>query len=235
LAVSEDGGPWGARRGDAGVGPAAPAHEPAIRAPWPALLVAALIVGSYALQAVSGRPDDWIEQLAFSPVQLDRGEWGGLFSSLFIHGGWMHAILNAIGALAFGAPVARYFGVRPMGALGFLVFYLLCGVVSGLGFALVHLGQGELLVGASGAVSGLMGGASRLIDRRAGGLAPFAGATVVSMAAAWIVVNGLMAVFGLKLVTGGAPIAWEAHLFGYAAGLLLIGPAGWVLGAGREG
>jgi membrane associated rhomboid family serine protease len=45
------------------------------------------------------------------------------------------------------------------------------------------------------------------------------------MAAAWIIVNLLMALTGLAPGTGGAAIAWEAHLFGYAAGLVLIGPA----------
>ena len=80
-----------------------------------------------------------------------------------------------------------------------------------------------MLVGASGAISGLMGATSRLIDRR-GALASFRSRTVIGMAAAWGFINLLMALRWIDVGSGGAPIAWEAHLFGYAAGLLLIAP-----------
>jgi membrane associated rhomboid family serine protease len=104
----------------------------------------------------------------------------------------------------------------------FLVFYLVCGVLASLGYAAVHWGREVVLVGASGAISGLMGASSRLLDRGPT-LAPFTSRTVVGMALAWGGVNVLMA-FGWIDVGAGAPIAWEAHLFGYAAGLLLLAP-----------
>jgi len=229
--VSDDRGPWGEppEPGErAGAIPARPAHEPAFRAPWPALLIAALIIGSYGLQVASGPPEVWIERFGFTPAGLAEGQWGGLLSSQFVHGGWTHAGLNALGALAFGAPVARFLGTRLPGAVTFLLFFLVCGVLSALGYALVHPGSINMLVGASGAVSGLMGAASRLIDRRPG-LAPFNSSAVIGMAIGWVVVNLLMALFGLRMVTGGAPIAWEAHLFGYAAGLLLLWPTARLL------
>ena len=71
-----------------------------------------------------------------------------------------------------------------------------------------------------------MGASSRLLDPQAGsgGLAPFTSRTVVGMALAWGFINLLMAFGWIAVGGGGAPIAWEAHLFGYAAGLLLIGP-----------
>jgi membrane associated rhomboid family serine protease len=152
-----------------------------------------------------------------------------LVTSLFAHGNWTHVGLNAVGALAFGAPVARFLSPRPAGVLLFFGFFLVCGALAALGFAAVHPESRDLLVGASGGVSGLMGAASRLIERRPG-LAPLLSPTVIGMAAGWLVVNLLMALFGLSLFTGGAPVAWEAHLFGYAAGLLLIWPVGRLLG-----
>jgi membrane associated rhomboid family serine protease len=105
-------------------------------------------------------------------------------------------------------------------------------VLASLGFALVHPRDTVVLVGASGAVSGLMGAASRMIGIRpaTAALAPFTSPTVVGFAVSWIVINGLMAVLGapgFAAGAGGAPVAWEAHLFGYAAGLLLIGPLLW--------
>jgi membrane associated rhomboid family serine protease len=209
-------------------GASAARREPAIRAPWPALLIAAVLIASFLLQTGSGEVEGWIERFGFTPADLQAGRWDGLVTSLFAHGGWGHVGLNAVGALAFGAPVSRFFGLKPAGVLVFFAFFLVCGALSGLGYAAVHMHAQTLLVGASGAVSGLMGGSSRLIDRRPG-LAPLLSPTVVGMAVGWTVVNLLMAVFGLAVVTGGAPIAWEAHLFGYAAGVLLIWPVGRLL------
>ncbi len=85
--------------------------------------------------------------------------------------------------------MARLFGRRAAGVFAFFLFYLLCGALSCLGFAAVHPDGSAPLIGASGAVSGLMGAASRLLDRPEGGLSPFTGSRVVSMAAAWITIN----------------------------------------------
>ena len=215
-----------------GADPAALAREPMFRAPGAAILLVALLIGAYGLQRLAGS-DAVIEQYAFSPARLSAGGWGGLLTALFVHGNWPHVLMNTLGALAFGAPVARLLTGSRGGALGFFAFYLACGVLSCLGYALVHPGSPSLLVGASGAVAGLMGAASRLIERRptgkAGRLAPFASRTVIGMAVGWVVVNSLVALVGFGPGTGGAPVAWEAHLFGYAAGLFLIGPTCSVL------
>jgi membrane associated rhomboid family serine protease len=190
--------------------------------------VAASILALYALQSLAGAADGVALRFGFSPADLAAGRWGGLVTALFVHAGWAHAILNAVAALAFGAPVARLLGTSAWRGLAFFAFYLVCGVIGSLGFAVLHLGSTAVLVGASGAVAGLMGAASRLVER-AGRLAPFASRTVIGMGVSWIVVNLLLAVFGFTAVSGGAPIAWEAHLFGYAAGLLAIGPVAHLL------
>lgn len=203
---------------------AAPPREPAIRAPWPVLALSGSFLVLYALQSTAVSPGAVAARFGFSPLDLTEGRWGGLITAMFVHGGWPHAILNALGALAFGAPIARLFARGAGGALAFFVFFLVCGVLSSLGYALLHWGAPYMLVGASGGVSGLMGGASRLIDRRSG-LAPFRSRTVVSMAIAWVLVNLAIGVVGLGGVSGGAPIAWEAHLAGYFAGLVLLAPA----------
>ncbi|MGC1301581.1 MAG: rhomboid family intramembrane serine protease [Caulobacteraceae bacterium] len=170
-----------------------------------------------------------MRDLGFSPAELRDGRWSGLVTALFIHGGWMHAILNAVGALAFGAPVVRLFGSGGRGVIGFFAFYLVCGVLGSLGFALVRWGSPDVLIGASGAVSGLMGAASRLADRGEG-LSPFLSRTVVGMAVGWIVVNLLIAFTGVDVGQGGQPVAWEAHLFGYAAGLFMLAPVAGLAG-----
>lgn len=212
-------------------------REPMFRAPAPVILLVAALIGAYLLQRLIGS-DAMIERFAFSPASLGKGRWGGLVSALFLHGSWAHVLMNALGALAFGAPVARLLGARAGGVLGFIAFYLTCGVLSCLGYALLHPGSPNLLVGASGAVSGLMGAASRLIERgrrtAPGGLAPFTSPTVIGMAVSWVIVNGLIGLIGFGPGTGGAPVAWEAHLFGYAAGLFLIAPTSRALGRARS-
>ncbi len=78
------------------------------------------------------------------------------------------------------------------------------------------------MVGASGAISGLMGAAARTMDYQ-GGVGPVLGPRVISLGLGWLAVNLIMAVVGGFPGMGGA-VAWEAHLFGFVAGVLLIGP-----------
>jgi membrane associated rhomboid family serine protease len=200
-----------------------PAAEPILRAPWPPLLLAVAILVLYIVQTFAPEPAALMQRFGFSPSDLARGRWGGLVTALFVHGGWTHAILNSLGALAFGAPVARLLGRGAGAAAVFFAFYLVCGAVASLGFGALHAGSSAVLVGASGAIAGLMGASSRLVERR-GALSPFTSRSVMGMAAAWVVMNLMIAVVGLDLGTGNAPIAWEAHLVGYFVGLVSIGP-----------
>lgn len=198
-------------------------REPAFNAPWPPLALAASFLALYGLQSLAGPQEAFFSQYGFSPADLAQGRPGGLLTSLFVHGGWAHAFLNALGAVAFGAPTARLFGPGIRGVIAFFAFFLICGVFSGLVFAGLNWGAPYLLVGASGGVSGLMGAASRLLERQ-GRLAPILSRTVIGMSIAWVIVNLLVGAIGLSAVTGGAPIAWQAHLAGFAAGLILAGP-----------
>ena len=183
-----------------------PPSEPIVNAPWPVVAMCVAIVSLYALQ----RQFPFVEPVfAFSPAKLAAGDTSGLVTSQFLHGNWAHALMNAAFVLAFGAPVARYFGRGFVGTTTFFAFYLLCGILAALGFAALHWGAAVAMVGASGAASGLMGAAARLI----GG-------------------HGRPGPMFSQAVTGAgeAGVAWEAHLGGFAAGVLLIGPFGWIAG-----
>ncbi|MDP2213422.1 rhomboid family intramembrane serine protease [Phenylobacterium sp.] len=202
-------------------------REPIFKAPWPAMMMVGAILGAYALQVfVLG--DDAYRRFGFSPAGYEAGGRIGLVSALFIHGGFVHAAMNAAGALAFGSPVARLFGLAPRGAAVFLAYYLACGVLANLAFARLHPGEEILLVGASGAVFGLIGAATRIL---AGGgrLAPLFNPRVLFMSAAWIGLNLVVAVLGFAPGLEGT-VAWEAHIAGFLAGLLLAGPAAWLAG-----
>jgi membrane associated rhomboid family serine protease len=200
-----------------------PAREPLFNAPWQAVAVTVLIVGGYFLQ--ERLPAEAVTRAyAFSPANLTPGRWETAITSMFLHGNWAHALMNAAFALAFSTPLARFFGPRLEGAIAFFGFYVVCGVISNLGYAAVHPhGQG-LIVGASGAVSGLMGASARLLGGH-GRVGPLFSTAVLSMGGAWVVINLLIALIGGSFLpgTGGAGVAWEAHLAGFAAGALLIG------------
>jgi membrane associated rhomboid family serine protease len=200
-----------------------PVREPVFNAPWPAMALVMLILGGYALQ--TRLPHDLVESLVFTPAALRTGEWRGVFTAVLLHGNWLHAITNAAMALAFATPLARFFGEGPRGAFAFFGFYLLCGALGNLGFAALHPGSPMGIVGASGAVCGLMGAVARLIGGR-GRLGGLGSSSVIGMGGALLAVNLLVGLLGGAWVpgTGGAAIAWEAHLAGFAAGLLLVGP-----------
>jgi membrane associated rhomboid family serine protease len=164
------------------------------------------------------------QSLAFRPSSLWDGEWWpGLLTSMFIHGNWPHAGMNAVLGLAFGAPVARLM-VGPKGALGFFAFYIVCGLLAALGYALVHPGEYGGLGGASGAVFGLMGAALRLLGRKSGKLRSLTDKRFLTPATVIMAINAAVGLLGFAPGMEGMRIAWEAHAFGFVAGALLIGP-----------
>lgn len=197
-------------------------REPVFKGPWPVWTIAGIILVSYAVQSLLFS-DQAALTWALVPADLARGRWTPLVTALFIHGGWAHAGMNAVGALAFGAPAARYLGLGPRGAIGFFLLFLACGVLSSLGYALAHLRDAEPMAGASGAVSGLLGASTRFLEKRRR-LSPLATRSVVASTAAWIVINGVMGTLHYAPGIGEVRVAWEAHIIGYFAGLLLIGP-----------
>lgn len=197
-------------------------REPLFNAPWPSLVVVVSILVSYAWEAGWGG-EAAISALAFAPSDLDQGRWLTIVTVMFVHGSWSHAIMNALGALAFGPPVARAMGGGIRGALLFFVFYLVCGALSSLAYAALHLHSPEQVVGASGAISGLMGAASRMLGPPGTGLSPIVSRPVISLGLGWIAVNAALAATGVAPLMSGARIAWEAHIGGFVVGLVLVG------------
>lgn len=204
--------------------------ERILNAPPVAVLVAASMPALYWFQ--ERLPDNGLS-LAFRPSSLWDGQWWpGILTSMFVHGSWAHVAMNAVAALAFGPPVARLtYGAK--GVVGFLLYYLTCGLAAAAGYGLVHPDSFDALVGASGAVFGLMGGAIRLLGRRDGRMRTLADRRFLATAAAIMGVNAVTGLIGLAPGMEGAQIAWEAHAFGFVCGVLLIGP--WAKAFGPPG
>lgn len=200
--------------------PEVPAPEPMFNAPAISITLLALLATAYGVQVFLLTPEN-VYAGALSGQALAEGRWWTLVSHMFLHANLVHILMNGGVALAFGPAVARHFGPGVRAAFVFMLFYLVCGLAGGLGYVALHPGGSSVVIGASGAISGLWGGAARLIGRRQG-LSGLWEGPVRSQIAVVVVLNLLIGLTGFA--AGGLPIAWEAHIAGFIAGLLLIGP-----------
>ena len=148
-----------------------------------------------------------------------------LISSMFMHGGLAHILGNMLFLFIFGDNLED-----AMGHSRYFFFYLLCGVIAGLShvFATYFFGQSPFVpsLGASGAISGVMGGYIVLFPRRKVHIWLFFFFTIsvpafiaVGLWFVFQVVNGLGALGGDEAAGG---IAYAAHIGGFIAGLILV-------------
>jgi membrane associated rhomboid family serine protease len=141
-----------------------------------------------------------------------------LFTSMFLHGGLMHLLGNMLFLWIFGDNVEDYFG-----HLGYLLFYVVCGIGSGLLHVLFNLDSPFPVIGASGAISGVMG-AYILLYPRAQVLTFFfiflVPVPAFVILGYWFVLQFLEGVgrIGMR-ETGG--VAWWAHIGGFLLGLVI--------------
>jgi membrane associated rhomboid family serine protease len=143
---------------------------------------------------------------------------------MFLHGGWLHVLGNMLYLWIFGPNVE--------GALGgarFLGLYLLCGVVSAIGQSLLAPGP---LIGASGAISGVLGAYLMMFPTARISTLLFLGIFISVVQLPAIIVIGMFialqiieALAALRIAAHPAAgqVAYFAHVFGFLAGLLLVG------------
>ncbi|MDX1480200.1 MAG: rhomboid family intramembrane serine protease [Woeseiaceae bacterium] len=153
----------------------------------------------------------------------DGGGWHTVFTSMFLHGGWFHIIGNLWFLWIFGNNVEDV-----MGPTRFIVFYLLCGVGAAAAQAAADPASSIPMVGASGAIGGVMGAYVLLFPRVHVHLLLILGFYVTTIAVPAVFMLGywfLMQLLGgfTSLDAAGGGVAFWAHVGGFAAGLLLIG------------
>lgn len=198
----------------------------------------ALCVGIHLVRAyiLSGQQDFWlILHFAFIPVRYSGGYALDVYAFLapwtysLLHGGLGHLAVNTIWLAAFGSPLANRIGTTR-----FLLFWLVTSLAAVALHYVLHSAEAVPLVGASGAISGMMGAAARFgfqVDRRRGKGAfegpvrsmamVFQSRTTVTFLAVWFAVNLVMGL-GIGAPDMDGSIAWEAHIGGFLAGFLLI-------------
>jgi membrane associated rhomboid family serine protease len=141
-------------------------------------------------------------------------------TSQFLHGGWLHLLGNMLFLLIFGNNVEDR-----MGRLKFLLFYLITGIVAAYGFALATPNSGETLIGASGAIAGVLGAYLVMFPRaRVWSLVPFLFFIPLRLPA-WLVL-GLWFVLQWVYASGTAvssagDVAYLAHVVGFIFGVLV--------------
>jgi membrane associated rhomboid family serine protease len=167
-----------------------------------------------------------------TPMEMGRGlvcvtdpgrQVTHLFSSMFLHGSWMHLIGNMWFFWIFGNNVED-----AMGRARFVAFYLLCGLAASLVQVALNPASNLPMVGASGAISGVMGAYLVLYPRvRVFALVPL-GFFLTSIALpAWLMLVYWMVLQlfgGLSSITAapGGGVAFWAHVGGFFAGVILI-------------
>jgi membrane associated rhomboid family serine protease len=153
------------------------------------------------------------------PCVLNRGAWGTLLTGMFMHGSWLHLLSNVWFLWLFGNNVED-----SLGHLRYLVFYLLSGLAATAAHVYAEPGSLVPMVGASGAVSGLMGGYLVLYPRiRIQTLFLIIFIVRIVPVPAWVV---LIFWFALQLLSGfattGVGVAFWAHVGGFVAGVVLV-------------
>ena len=153
--------------------------------------------------------------------------WGTILTSMFMHGGFWHLAGNMLYLWVFGNNIEE-----SMGHVRFLIFYVICGIAAVFAQVLPNPGSVIPMVGASGAISGVLGAYMLLFPRARVLLGLPLGFLIVQLGrfpAIWV----LAAWFGMQLIMGSiaasqAPgeseggVAFGAHIGGFVAGLALV-------------
>jgi membrane associated rhomboid family serine protease len=142
----------------------------------------------------------------FDPVWLY-----GAVTSVFVHGGWWHLLANAMWIVVISPQIYPH-----ISASQFVWFFVATGVAGALAHAVLNWGESAILVGASGAVFGLLGAGAYVLIRGQDGFSRPSAKDILQYVLMMMIVN-----VGYALLSGGN-VSWEAHAGGFFAGMALF-------------
>jgi len=146
--------------------------------------------------------------------------WATIVTSMFLHGGWLHIIGNMVYLWVFGQAMED-----ALGSARYVVFYLVCGIAAALTQAFVEPAATVPMIGASGAISGVLGGYLVLFPRaRVLVLLIWGLITPITLSAKmlllwWIAIQVISILISTQEEGG---VAWYAHVGGFATGMALM-------------
>ncbi len=166
--------------------------------------------------------DPFIEQWSVIPRRLlanPGGDFLTIFTSMFMHAGWLHLGGNMLYLWIFGDNVEDSFG-----HLKFLIFYLLCGIAATLAQLAFSTGSNVPNLGASGAIAGVLGAYILLFPREQ--VRVLMGTRVIPMPALlviglWIVLQFVSGIGSISASAQTGGVAYMAHIGGFLAGFIL--------------
>lgn len=211
-------------------------HNPSGRTPWVVYVLIAANVAAFLLEMLLTAGDDRALAMFFYtwgviPAALAQGELAHtVLTSMFVHGGWLHLGGNMLFLWVFGDNLEDM-----LGPVKFLLFYLASGIAAAALQVGVDPGSTIPMVGASGAIAGVMGGYLLLFPKARVDVLIFLVVFVrVLPVRAWIVLGawiGLQLVQGFAVPSDEGGVAYFAHIGGFFAGLALMLPF-WLLRGG---
>lgn len=182
----------------------------------PFVTIALIVLNIYFFYIISSNPDYYFNNYGFSFSDLFDGRLFTVFTSMFLHANVIHLLGNILFLWVFGKNIEA-----KTGSLRFLLFYFLCGIFAILAYALVGT-RGSIVIGASGAISGVLGAYLILFPRnKIKAIVPIIVFWTVASIPAFVFI---IIWFLLQLFSLGAPdmVAYSSHVGGFIAGMLLI-------------
>jgi membrane associated rhomboid family serine protease len=192
----------------------------------PRATIGIIAVNTILFLIVTTSPNDMgtlFRTLGFIPARLPHEPIAAAFSfftSMFMHSGWSHLFSNMVFLWLFGGRIEEDYGTKT-----FVAVYMIAGIIAGLTHALTNLGSPIPAVGASGAISGILGAffilhpKNRVITYFMLIPIPMSAALFLGFWFSMQIINSL-----LTSAAGGAGIAWFAHIGGFIAGIAMAYP-----------
>lgn len=200
-------------------------HNPSRRRPLvtQGLIAVNIVMFLLTLPMVAGGEWLWL-QLALYPLAVTHGEaMTGMVSHMFLHAGLLHIAGNMLFLWIFGDNLEDQ-----MGHAGFLLFYLACGLAAATAQIATEPFSPVPMVGASGAIAGVMGGYVLLFPRARVDVALILIFLIrVITVPAWLILGlwfSLQLLGGINMAQGQGGVAYWAHAGGFAAGIILTLP-----------
>lgn len=183
---------------------------------WPIFTIALIIINVAIFLYTNQDLNFYIDFYGFRSENFFNGKLYTVFSSMFLHGDFLHLLGNVWFLGVFGSNLES-----KMGSLKFLFFYLFCGICSAILYAITSLGTGVPVVGASGAISGILGGYLIIFPKnKIKAIIPIPVFFAASIPAFLFIIAWF--IFQLISVGGESLVAYWGHIGGFLAGALFI-------------
>jgi membrane associated rhomboid family serine protease len=138
------------------------------------------------------------------------------FSSMFLHGGWLHLAMNAAMLLAFGSGIERWIGGKKM-----IAFFVACGLFGITAHFALNLHSTNPVIGASAGISGLFAAALVMLNKNTIGMTGKFGLWPIAII--WVVISvGMGFIDNPQMGIKAGEIAWAAHVGGFLGGFAVL-------------